>query len=317
MSQKLLYLLDRVIRSKSHKLRKENEYIWFCPFCNHYKPKLQINLISEKWHCWVCNAKGRSLFQLFKKLNSSTSEIDELNNIVGRNFYSQKSYTSTSNAIKKVELPKEFKPLWNGGNNIVKRHTLNYLYKRGITSEDIIKYNIGYCSDGLYSNRIIIPSYDLEGQLNFFVGRDFYKSKMKYKNCFSSKNVIGFELFINWDEPIVLVEGPFDAISAKRNAIPLFGKTILSNLKKKIYEKKVTDIYIALDSDALIDSIKIMEEFMKNGINVYLIKSTKKDPAEMGFYKFIELTRESKQFKFSDLIKLKLNENTKKYMETL
>ena len=315
MLQNLLYLLDRVIRSKSHKLRKENEYIWFCPFCNHYKPKLQINLVSEKWHCWVCDVKGRSLFQLFKKLNSSTTEIDELNDIVGRDFY--KSHISISNVIKRVELPKEFKPLWNGGNSIIKRHALNYLYKRNIADEDIIKYNIGYCDFGLYSNRIIIPSYDLEGQLNFFVGRDFYKSKMKYKNCFSSKNIIGFELFINWDEPLILVEGSFDAIAAKRNAIPLFGKTILSNLKKKIYEKKVTDIYIALDKDALTDSVKIMEEFMKNGITVYLIKSTKKDPSDIGFYKFIELTRETKQFKFSDLIKLKLNGNTKRYMETL
>ena len=315
MLQNLVYLLDRVIRSKSHKLRKENEYIWFCPFCNHYKPKLQINLISEKWHCWVCNAKGRSLFQLFKKINSSTSEIDELNNIVGRDFY--KPHSDKSSITQKVELPKEFKPLWNGGNSIIKRHALNYLYKRNIADEDVIKYNIGYCDSGLYSNRIIIPSYDSEGQLNFFVGRDFYKSKMKYKNCSSPKNVIGFDLFINWDEPIVLVEGPFDAIAAKRNAIPLFGKTILFNLKKKIYEKKVTDIYIALDKDALTDSVKIMEEFMKNGINVYLIKSTEKDPSDIGFYKFIELTRETKQFKFSDLIKLKLNGNTKRYMETL
>jgi hypothetical protein len=263
----------------------------------------------------VCDVKGRSLFQLFKKLNSTTTEIDELNNMVGRDFY--KSYTDTSNVIKRVELPKEFKPLWNGGNSIIKRHALNYLHKRGITFEDVIKYNIGYCDFGLYSNRIIVPSYDSEGQLNFFVGRDFYKSKMKYKNCFSTKNVIGFELFVNWNEPIVLVEGPFDAIAAKRNAIPLFGKTILSNLKKKIYEKKVIDIYIALDEDALTDSIKIVEEFMKNGINTYLIKSTQKDPSDMGFYEFIKLTREAKQFKFSDLIKLKLNGNTKRYMEAL
>ena len=314
MLQNLLYLLDRVIRSKSHKLRKEDEYIWFCPFCNHYKPKLQINLVSEKWHCWVCNAKGRSLFHLFRKLNSSKSEIDELNDVVGGDFYKS---SDKGNITKKVELPKEFKPLWNGGNSIIKRHALNYLHKRSITYEDIIKYNIGYCDSGLYSNRIIIPSYDSEGKLNFFVGRDFYKSKMKYKNCSSSKNVIGFELFINWDEPLILVEGPFDAIAAKRNVIPLFGKTILFNLKKKIYKKKVTDIYIALDKDALIDSVKIMEEFMKNGINVYLIKSTEKDPSDIGFYKFIKLTREAKQFKFSDLIKLKLNGNTKRYMEAL
>ena len=56
---------------------------------------------------------------------------------------------------------------------------------------------------------------------------------------------------------------------------------------------------------------------MKNGISVYLIKSTQKDPSDIGFYKFIKLTREAKQFKFSDLIKLKLNGNTKRYMEAL
>jgi acyl-CoA synthetase (AMP-forming)/AMP-acid ligase II len=72
--------------------------------------------------------------------------------------------------------------------------------------------DIGYCDSGLYSNRIIIPSYDSEGKLNFFVGRDFYNSKMKYKNCSSPKNIIGFDLFINWDEPIVLVEGPLKII---------------------------------------------------------------------------------------------------------
>ncbi len=75
--------------------------------------------------------------------------------------------------------------------------------------------------------------------LNFFVGRDIFESKMKYRNSPTPKDVVGFELFINWDEPIVLCEGPFDAIAIKRNAIPLFGKTILSNLRRKIIEKKV------------------------------------------------------------------------------
>ena len=96
-----------------------------------------------------------------------------------------------------VKLPEEFKPLWNGGDSIVKRHALSYLYKRGIDDSDILKYNIGYCDEGLYSNRIIIPSYDSDGQLNFFVGRDFYNSKLKYRNSPTSKDIIGFDLFIN------------------------------------------------------------------------------------------------------------------------
>ncbi|NQX84287.1 MAG: hypothetical protein HRS57_03760, partial [Mycoplasmataceae bacterium] len=133
----------------------------------------------------------------------------------------------------------EFRALWNGGNNFIKKHALDYLQKRNVTEQDILKYNIGYCDSGMYSNRIIIPSYDVDGKLNFFVGRDFYNSKMKYRNSPTTKDIIGFDLFINWDEPIVLCEGVFDAIAIKRNAIPLFGKTILSILMKKIYDNKV------------------------------------------------------------------------------
>jgi hypothetical protein len=190
-----------------------------------------------------------------------------------------------------------------------------YLSNRGITYEDILKYNIGYCDEGLYTNRVIIPSYDDNGQLNFFVGRDIFESKMKYRNSPTTKDVIGFELFINWDEPIVLCEGPFDAIAIKRNAIPLFGKTIMRNLKKKIYENSVKKIYLALDEDAIIDSIKITEEFSKNEINVYLIKLLKKDPSEIGFKNFVYLINDTKKTTFSDLVKLKLNGKKRKYME--
>jgi len=94
-----------------------------------------------------------------------------------------------------------------------------YLQRRGITYEDILKYNIGYCDQGLYTNRVIIPSYSEDGQLNFFVGRDIFESKMKYRNSPTPKDVVGFELFINWDEPIVLCEGPFDAIAIDGVAI--------------------------------------------------------------------------------------------------
>ena len=105
-----------------------------------------------------------------------------------------------------------------------------------------MKHNIGFCDEGQYSNRIIIPSYDSDGQLNFSVGRDFYNSKMKYKNSPTPKDVIGFDLFVNWDEPIILCEGVFDAIAIKRNAIPLFGKTIQSKLEKEIYKQGVKKI---------------------------------------------------------------------------
>ena len=40
-----------------------------CPYCNHHKPKLEVNFTENKegnnpWHCWVCDKKGKSYYPL-------------------------------------------------------------------------------------------------------------------------------------------------------------------------------------------------------------------------------------------------------------
>ena len=310
MSNNIVYLLDRVIGSKGRKLKKPNEYMYWSPFVVHHKPKLQVNIVTGKWHCWVSNAGGHNLFQLFKKLNATNDQFTELRGIVDEISYGYESKEVRKEG--KVELPKEFLSLVYKHPSPVYKNAMVYLQRRGITYEDILKYNIGYCDQGLYTNRVIIPSYDEDGKLNFFVGRDIFESKMKYRNSPTSKDVVGFELFINWDEPIVLCEGPFDAIAVKRNAIPLFGKTILSNLRRKIIEKRVKQIYISLDQDAILDSIKMVEDFMKNDIDVYFVNLPEKDPSDLGFEKIIPLLKETEKMKFSDLMRYKLNGKIKK-----
>ena len=309
---RIINLLNRVIGSNGRLLNKANEYMYWSPFVSHHKPKLQINIKTQKWHCWISNQGGHNLFQLFKKLKATKEQFDELSDIVGK---PKRVNQSNLEDKKIVRLPKEFKPLWSDNGGIIRKHSLNYLKKRGIGFGDIIRYNIGYCGDGVYSNRIIIPSYNENGELNYFVGRDIYKGGMKYKNPPVSKDVIGFDLFVNWDEPIVLCEGVFDAIAIRRNAIPLFGKTIPKSLKMKIYEKKVKEIYILLDNDAIKDSIKITDDLMRNGINVYFVKLSEQDPSDMGFKKVINLIKNTKQTSFSDLMRMRLNGKTKKYME--
>ena len=309
----IVNLLNRVIGNRGKLLKKANEYMYWSPFTSHHKPKLQINVQTQKWHCWISNQGGHKLYQLFKKLKATKEQYDELRDIVGES----KSLSSFKSKVKEktLHLPKEFHPLWNGGNNIIKRHALSYIAKRGMGMADIIRYNIGYCSEGLYTNRIIVPSYDCNGNINYFVGRDIYSGGMKYKNPPISKDVIGFDLFINWDEPIVLCEGVFDAMAIKRNAIPLFGKTIPKKLMKKIYEKQVKTIYILLDSDAIKDAIKLTDKLMKNGINVYFVKLKDEDPSDMGFKKVINLIKKSEETSFSDLIRMRLNGKQRKYLE--
>ena len=310
---KIVNLLNRVIGNNGRLLKKANEYMYWSPFISHHKPKLQINIKTQKWHCWVSNQGGHNLFQLFKKLKASREQFDELVELVGDTKY--KKYESKEERKEVVRLPKEFKLMWTNGGGIIQKHSWVYLQNRGITKGDIIRYGIGYCDEGLYANRVIIPSYDAGGELNYFVGRSIYKDGMKYKNPPVSKNVIGFDLFINWDEPIVLCEGVFDAIAIKRNAIPLFGKTVPKILKKKIYEKCVKSIYILLDRDAIKDSIKMIDDFMKNGINVYFVNLEEGDPSDVGFEKTINLIKETKRTSFSDLMRMRLNGKKRKYME--
>ena len=301
----LVTLVDSVLGQG--KKTSNGNYAYHCPFCHHHKPKLEINFTENKqgynpWHCWVCNTRGKTIVGLFKKTEASPEKIAEAKSYVKSGYEVEEIVIK--NALK---LPEEFTPLYPIPSGISAKHALFYLKKRNITTEDIIKYNIGYCEFGEYANMIVIPSYNANGELNFFVGRSFEKESFrKYKNPSVSKDIIPFELFINWESPIVLCEGPFDAMAIKRNAIPLLGKHIQNNLMKKIVTSKVEQIYIALDKDAQKDALDFCEVFMNEGKEVHLIDMEDKDPSEMGFKSFLNLLHKSTPLTLSGLLSRKL-----------
>ena len=154
---------------------------------------------------------------------------------------------------------------------------------------------------------LIIPSYDANGFLNYFAGRSFYSTDRKHKNPQTSKDVIGFEGHINWKRPITIVEGAFDAITTKRNAIPLFGKRIMPILKARIIQEKVQDLYLALDADAYKESVEAIEYFINNGINVHYVQLDSRDPNELGYRGMVEYIGNAKLMSFFDVIRYKMN----------
>ena len=300
----LLELLEQVF-GNGYKL-KNGEIAFHCKFCNHHKKKLQINLENQKWHCWVCNSGGQKIVQLLKKLNVSQNIIKNVLELLDEYVsYDKQKEKETQHGLS---LPKCYKPLYRHSDSLVRNHALKYLKHRGITQREIIRYQIGYCDDGLYQNRVIIPSYDKEGNINYFVARDIFPdSKMKYKNPPVSRDIIPFELFVSWEHPIVLCEGVFDAIAIKKNAIPLLGKVPSKKLIMKIIESGVTDIYIALDKDAKEDALKLSQFMMGYGKNIYLVDMDIKDPSDLGFRNFWKQMKSTKQTGFSDLIRSRLN----------
>ena len=288
MVNELLVNLVNIVLGAGKRTARGNQS-YHCPFCNHHKPKLEVNFTENKkgynpWHCWVCGKKGKTIKGLFKLLKASPDKFIELGKLV-------KTGSEVEEVIVQnvVELPKEFKQIL-GNTDLTAKQAYNYLRKRNISDDDILKYNLGYCDFGRYNNMVIIPSYDKDGTLNYFTGRSFEKDPfIKYKNPECSRDIIPFELFINWDSPLVLCEGPFDAMAIKRNAIPLLGKNIQSNLLKRIVQSTVKKIYIALDTDAIKQALKHCEYLINQGKEVYLVELDGKDPSDLGFSYFTKL----------------------------
>jgi DNA primase len=292
----------------SHLTLKGNELAFYCPFCNHHKQKLQVNTETQKWHCWTCNSGGKKLTSLLKKLDVDRKTISIIREIYGDSNYNPQLEDADTKVF--ISLPKEFISLSETpkGFNPEYKQAIHYLTQRGITEKDIVKYNIGYCKEGLYGQRIIIPSYNSDGTLNYFVSRSYYPdNKMKYKNPPISKNVICFDSQVNWNEPIILCEGVFDAITIKRNAIPLLGKFPSRTLVEKIFMSGITDIIISLDNDAINEALKAAEYFRKQGIHVKMMYLKDKDAADMGYEKFYEELKEAKEFSSEELLLNKIN----------
>ncbi len=305
INELLVNLVNSVLGEGKRTARGNQSY--YCPFCKHHKRKLEVNFTENKkgynpWNCWVCGKKGKTIRSLFKQLESSNEKFLELSKLVRTGNEVEEVIVST-----KVELPKEYKLILNNTDIIAKR-AFSYLRSRNVTKDDIEKYSIGYCDFGKYRDMVIIPSYDKDGVLNYFSSRSFDKNAyIKYRNPDCSRDIIPFELFINWDSPLVLCEGPFDAMAIKRNAIPLFGKNLQSKLLKKIATSLVNKIYIALDTDAINQALKHCEYLINQGKEVYLVELEGKDPSEIGFYHFTKLIQNTFPLTEYDIMEKKLS----------
>ena len=250
--------------------RSKNEYLFFCPKCKHHKPKLSVNFDKNVFKCWVCDYNGRSITNLvfFYGKPEHRSQWKKVCGIVDMSEIGDEKKQETI-----VKLPEEFVSLTKKMTPL-SLEARTYLKSRGITQDDILWWKIGFCPDGEFKNRIIVPSFDLKGNVNFFIARNYSGDWHKYYNPPVEKDFIFNELYIDWNQDITIVEGVFDAIVV-RNAIPILGSTLRENsyIFQKIVDK-CDKIYLALDSDVKAKEDKIIKLLLSYGVDCYRVDTS-------------------------------------------
>jgi len=285
-------LLVRFLGEPINSFHGKKQYSFNCPNCaniynnnsvdNKHNLEIKLNNTNKKFKskyvckCWKCQYSGTvdKLIREFapKHIHESFSDY--------KDDYILLDNSNNIQSSKDISLPKEFIPFtkYNENDNN-HRWVYNYITEeRGISIEQITKYNIGFCLKGKYHHRIIIPSYDRNNRLNYFIARTFHKKeKIPYDNPTNEKTLIIInENNINWNSTIFLTEGIFDMLALPQNTIPLLGLVMYDLIFKKIIKYK-PNVVICLDKEAIDNSKKIKKELERFDINVAILKFDKKD----------------------------------------
>ena len=273
----LVNLLTNLLGNERKHYDNKHQIAFDCPVCSAEKGvesdgkgNLEINYDKGVYNCWACgevNETKGTIYKLFRTFGT----YEQVNEFLSYEFsFNGKDGEVTYKEKTKIILPDEtyqlnlklhperlkdplFKPAYD------------YLFKRKIFPDIINKFNLQYCVGGKFRNRIVIPSYDNNADINYYVTRSLYNIRNKYINNESDKTQLIFnELFIDWDKDVYLVEGPFDHLVLP-NSLVLLGKKMYDLMFETIYKNlnPKCKLIIVLDPDAIKDTIKIYN--MLNG----------------------------------------------------
>ena len=248
-----------------------------CPKCQERdgwqernKYHLEVNLSKGLYHCWKCSSIDEdmqgSVYKLIRRYGNPQllREYKEaINEFKKSSLYKIKFSKNdfqgdyADEVDEGISFPKGYTKFQIGVNDDTR--AFKYLLERGLNWSIINDYHIGFTGyhkdNKKGSNRIILPSFDEYGELNYWTGRDFTgnENRQRYDNPqVDRKSVIFNEDKVNWNADITLVEGPFDSIVVP-NSIPMLGKQLNDEYKlyHNLFKRANANILLWCDNDAI------------------------------------------------------------------
>lgn len=273
------------------------------------KFKLAIRVTDFASHCWVCGFRARSLMPLLIK-HAGREAIESY-----RTRYAQGQLIDPPCDRERppLALPSDFRLLAQGSHDSAASRALDYVRSRGITDRDLWRFKLGVSDEPEWRDRVIVPSFDRTGALNFFTGRALRRGMVSYKNCDADKTAIVFnELHVDWTQRVVLCEGPFDLFKAGENAVPLLGSNLTedSALMDALL-LHAAPIALALDDDMQEKAQRLGRELTSYGLDVVMVDfAGRHDPGSMTRHEFADRLACARQWSWAGALRIRLRRAT-------
>lgn len=269
-------LLEAAFGEGSLEPSEENFHLC-CPVCDDTrksKKKLYVSLETGWYNCWVCNTSGKNINFLFRKhakqYSSQCQELFPDNAKISHEVVEEKII---------VELPSDACLVGISGKDPDNRDVYRYLQNRGMTRLDMYRWRVCVSQEFYFRRKAIFPSFDADGNLNYYVARAIDQTKFKYHNAKVPKSRVIFnEVDLDWNDPIILVEGVFDAVKCPDNTAIALGSTLSkeSQLFKKLRQHRST-VIVAFDEDAEMKSHAVCKKLHRAGCTVYKVTVREND----------------------------------------
>ena len=245
---------------RSYKSGTEN--LFSCPFCNHDKLKLSVNIDKNYWKCWICDKSGRNIGFLVRRFGSQDDKLawSKYENRVETSDFDSLFAEKEEEIAPKVDLPKSFCSLTSKKRDTAALNARQYLRERGIGKPDILKWKIGYASAGEFEGRIIIPSFAPDGFVSYFIARSYGRAWPKYKNPPTSRNIVFNDLYVEWEEDVAKKKTDRITNLFKRFGIDVYqidvsGYEDVGEMSKAEFKKRKKEAYILETDDYLLEKV--------------------------------------------------------------
>lgn len=250
--------------------RSSGNLVVECPHCE--KNKLWVltvdrdDIRSPAWQCFFCGDSGRTALslvrrledcdtftalELIQKFQKGNEPIIDLRRLVEDRLIGDVEVWSEKG--ERIPLPEEFVKVEHGW----KRSDLpTYFTKRGIGPKKAHRWGLGWCDDGYFANRLVVPVTDGDDVV-FFVARYMKEKPPKgVKKTLYPKGAKPGRYLFNYDraktcERIRIVEGVLDAVHVGKSAVATFGTSLSQYQLELLMRTAASEITIMWDRDAI------------------------------------------------------------------